>query len=87
MLVVMMLVVPVIQAADAGNGKKLYDAKCFRCHDTKIHTRTDRIIHTYTDLVNRVKFCDAQTEAGFTAQQRDDVTEYLNNTFYKYPRN
>jgi cytochrome c5 len=70
--------------ASIENGKKLYAAHCTSCHDTKIHTRPNRIIHTYGDLVNRVKFCDAQSQAGFTDSQINDVAEYLNSTFYKF---
>ena len=71
-------------AASVEDGKKLYAAHCTTCHDTKIHTRPNRIIHTYGDLANRVKFCDAQTKAGFSAEQLKDVTDYLNTTFYKF---
>jgi cytochrome c2 len=71
-------------AASIENGKKLYAEHCTTCHDTKIHTRPNRIIHTYGDLVNRVKFCDAQSKAGFTDVQIHDVAEYLNTNFYKF---
>lgn len=71
-------------AASIENGKKLYAANCTACHDTKIHTRPNRIIHTYGDLVNRVKFCDAQAKAGFSESQINDVAEYLNANFYKF---
>jgi len=71
-------------AANAENGKKLYAEHCTTCHDTKIHTRPNRIIHTYGDLVNRVKFCDAQSKAGFSEAQINDVAEYLNLNFYKF---
>ena len=71
-------------ASNTENGKKLYDANCNGCHDTRIHTRPNRIIHTYGDLVNRVKFCDAQVNAGFTDAQLTDVSDYLNSAFYKF---
>lgn len=76
-----------LASANAGNvenGKKLYDANCHGCHDTKVHTRPNRIIHTYGDLVNRVKFCDAQVKAGFSDDQIKDVSDYLNTEFYKF---
>ncbi len=65
-------------------GKQLYDKNCQGCHDTRIHTRPNRIIHTYGDLANRVKFCDAQVQAGFTDEQLKAVTDYLNSAFYKF---
>lgn len=71
-------------AADAEHGKEIYQARCHGCHDTRVHTRPNRIIHTYEDLVNRVRFCDTQAKAGFTDKEIYDVAEYLNNEFYKF---
>ena len=71
-------------AADAAPGKQLYDDNCQGCHDTRIHTRPNRIIHTYGDLVNRVKFCDTQVKTNFSETQIKDVTDYLNTEFYKF---
>ena len=71
-------------AANAENGKKIYESKCGGCHDTRVHTRPNRIVHTYEDLVNRVRFCDANAKTSFTESDILDVSEYLNNEFYKF---
>lgn len=71
-------------AADAKNGKKLYTAKCGGCHDTRVHTRPNRIVHTYEDLVNRVRFCDTNAKTNFSDSDIFDVSEYLNNEYYKF---
>ena len=71
-------------AANAEHGKKLYEERCGGCHDTKVHTRPNRIVHTYEDLVNRVRFCDNAAKAGLKDSEIYDVSEYLNNTFYKF---
>ena len=71
-------------AADAEHGEKLYKERCHGCHDTRVHTRPNRIIHTYEDLVNRVRFCDSQAKAGLKDSEIYDVAEYLNNEFYKF---
>ena len=71
-------------AANAENGKKLYTERCGGCHDTKVHTRPNRIVHTYEDLVNRVRFCDNAAKAGLKDEEIYDVSDYLNNTFYKF---
>jgi hypothetical protein len=71
-------------ASDVINGKKQYDQKCQGCHDNKIHTRPNRIIHTYGDLVARVKFCDGAAKSHFTDTEMVDVIDYLNATFYKF---
>ncbi|MCG6968167.1 MAG: cytochrome c [Gammaproteobacteria bacterium] len=73
-----------VYAGDVENGKMLYEKNCLGCHDTRIHTRPNRIIHTYGDLANRVKFCDAQVKAGFSDDQLKSVTDYLNTEFYKF---
>ena len=71
-------------ASDISNGKKQYDKKCQGCHDNKIHTRPNRIIHTYDDLVGRVKFCDGAAKANFSDTEMVDVIDYLNDAFYKF---
>lgn len=71
-------------ASDIAKGKKLYDQKCQGCHDNKIHTRPNRIIHTYEDLVGRVKFCDNAAKANFSEAEITDVIDYLNDAFYKF---
>ena len=71
-------------AANAEHGKKIYESKCGGCHDTRVHTRPNRIVHTYEDLVNRVRFCDANAKTSFTESDILDVSEYLNNEFYKF---
>ncbi|MGD8884218.1 MAG: hypothetical protein PVF34_01270, partial [Gammaproteobacteria bacterium] len=63
---------------------KLYKERCGGCHDTRVHTRPNRIIHTYEDLVNRVRFCDNQAKAGLSDSEIYDVAEYLNQAFYKF---
>lgn len=79
------LAFPVL-AADEAKGKKLHDAKCFGCHDTRQYTRKNRIVHTYDDLHGRVEFCDAASNAGFSFNDIDDVVAYLNAEFYKFKK-
>jgi mono/diheme cytochrome c family protein len=71
-------------AADVEKGKKLYTERCGGCHDTKVHTRPNRIVHTYEDLVNRVRFCDNAAKANLSEEEIYDVSDYLNDTFYKF---
>ena len=75
-----------VLAADSANGKKLHDAKCTSCHDTRQYTRKNRIIHTYEDLHARVEFCDGASDAGFSFDDIDDVVNYLNDEFYKFKK-
>lgn len=73
-----------VLAANAENGKKLYTSKCGGCHDTRVHTRPNRIVHTFEDLVNRVRFCDTNAKTDFSDSDILDVSEYLNNEYYKF---
>ncbi len=76
--------IPTAFAVDAKKGEKLYSAKCGGCHDTRVHTRQNRIVHTYEDLVNRVRFCDTNAKTKFSEDDILDVSEYLNEKFYKF---
>ena len=71
-------------AADAANGEKLYNGGCFKCHDTTIHTRPDKIIFSKKALIKRVEFCEGNAGMNWNKSQIEDVAEYLNKTFYKY---
>lgn len=73
-----------LAAGDSANGEKLYRSACLSCHDTSIHTRADKIIFSKKALRKRVEFCEGNTNTNWNASQMDDVTEWLNATFYKY---
>ena len=74
------------EAGDPTKGEALHKAKCFGCHDTRMYTRKNRIVHTFEDLQGRVEFCDAASNAGFTLDDIDNVVEYLNVEFYKFKK-
>jgi hypothetical protein len=71
-------------ATNSENGKKLYNKKCLGCHDSHIFTRPNRIVHTHEALGNRVEFCDSQIKSGFNSKDQADITDYLNDDYYKF---
>lgn len=73
-----------LAAADIDNGKALYMKNCMGCHDTGVHTRTDRIIFSKKALRKRVEFCDVQAGSSLSSQNLTDVTEWLNQEFYQF---
>jgi hypothetical protein len=77
-----------LQLANAADmpGKALVDKHCQRCHDNSIFTRPDSIIHSWSELQARVEFCDSASHAGMTEEEMSQVVEYLNKTFYKFPK-
>ena len=69
---------------NTAQGKKLYETHCFSCHDSKIHTRPETIIHSFSALKKRVQFCQNNNQLNWSATQIDSVAAYLNGTFYKF---
>ena len=82
----LMLGVPLAQAADARQGQALYQANCTGCHDTSIHTRPNSIIHSLDGLEKRVQFCETGNRLQWSAAQIEDVAAYLNESFYKFQK-
>ena len=61
------------------------DASLVRRNAASIASRFGgRIVHTYEDLVNRVRFCDNAAKTHLKDQEIYDVSDYLNNEFYKF---
>lgn len=71
-------------AADAENGKRLYEAGCVRCHNSEIFTRPDRKIKTLEGLKKRVHQCVLMAQLPWFDEEIDDVIEYLNVYFYNF---
>ncbi len=77
---------------DADNGGKLLDERCTACHvnmfgddGSAIYTREDHSVQTVEGLMARVEVCNVNTQNGeLSTDQIDDITAYLNETFYKY---
>lgn len=72
-------------AADIKNGKALLDANCFKCHDTSVYQRGDKgRIHSMAALKKQVRRCEQTLGLTWFDDQIDDVSQYLNATFYKF---
>ena len=69
---------------DIKQGEKLLNDKCFKCHDTSIYTRPNRIVHSYPALLKRVRFCESQLGLTWFDDEIDSVAAYLNTNFYKF---
>jgi mono/diheme cytochrome c family protein len=77
---------------DAENGGKVLDERCTACHvnmfggdGSAIYTRDDHSVQTVEGLMARVEVCNINTQNGeLNADQLDDITAYLNETFYRY---
>lgn len=70
--------------ADTSNGQKLHDANCMKCHDDGMYTREDRFIKDRKALRTQVQRCELNLGLQWFDEQIDDVTNYLDQTYYKF---
>ena len=71
-------------AVDLVKGKALHDSVCTTCHKSDYYTRKDSIIHSSAGLTKQVTNCQAGAGEEWTPAQIEDVTAYLNATYYKF---
>ncbi len=69
---------------DAASGKKLHDANCLSCHKDEVYKRKDRHVTSLEGLKEQISGCSHQITAKFGAEQRSDLTKYLNDTYYTF---
>ena len=79
-----------VNAEDAHPGKAIHDESCLKCHignhDEKFYTRENRRIKDLKGLGTMVKMCDANLGTSLFDEDMEDVTNYLNDNFYKFPK-
>ncbi|MEN8206257.1 MAG: cytochrome c [Pseudomonadota bacterium] len=71
-------------AADIKNGKKLQQKNCMSCHDDGMYTRENRFIKKESSLRTQVQRCESTLGLKWFEEEIDDVTAYLNKTFYHF---
>lgn len=71
---------------NAKNGEKLHTKHCTACHKNEVYTRKNKNVKSFSALAGRVKGCSGQVGANFTREQLQDVTKFLNSSFYKFKR-
>lgn len=68
------------------SGKALVDQACQQCHDNGMYSRSNSILQSYPELQARVEFCESNSKAHWNETQINQVIEYLNDTYYKFPK-
>ncbi|MFO1301131.1 MAG: hypothetical protein U1F17_12260 [Burkholderiaceae bacterium] len=72
-------------AADAAQGRTLYEIRCGGCHDRSVHARTVRSAKSFAQVRAWVVNWDRQTGALWRDDEIDAVTRYLNERYYRFP--
>ena len=71
-------------AADLQRGEGLYLNHCLSCHESTAHIREDRHAVSMHELRRWVARWAVQLELGWSQREIEDVTAYLNRTYYRF---
>ena len=71
-------------SGDSADGKRLHDANCMGCHDTRIYTRKDRLVGSLDALQKRLSDCSHMAKKEFSAIETQNIIKYLNDQFYQF---
>ena len=79
-------------AADIDNGEQLHAENCVTCHHPKaegdhshLYTRKEnRKANDLAGIASMVRMCDANLNTGWFDDEIENVTAYLNQTYYKF---
>lgn len=82
-MLLLVFVVPV-DAADIENGDDLHFENCTGCHQESIYTRDDRNVDSMERLGLQVRFCKDSLELAWFDEDVEDVTEFLNQEYYRF---
>ena len=69
-------------AADAAQGRLLYETHCGGCHYEKLHSRKATKIRTFAELKTEVARWAPQANRNLTPSEIDDIAEYLDQSHY-----
>ena len=70
-------------AQDAERGRLLYQTYCGGCHYERVHDRLRSEVKDLSDLRDMVARWAPQTKRRFTLDEREDITQYLNESHYR----
>ena len=72
-------------AADAVRGRALYEERCGGCHAESVHGRSKRVAREFEAVRGWVKRWNDSLALRWNDQDIEDVTVWLNATYYRYP--
>jgi mono/diheme cytochrome c family protein len=74
----------IASSADEARGKLLYETNCSECHTKSVSERPNRKAKSISDIRHSVVQWEKYKGYKWSGEEIDDVTQYLNNRFYKY---
>lgn len=74
-----------VSAADADRGRELYESRCGECHSESVHGRAKREATDFKDVRRWVSRWRDNLGLRWGDDEIDDVSVYLNDTYYRYP--
>ncbi len=75
---------PGVLGASPERGESLYLNHCLSCHESTAHIRENRRAMTRAEVRRWVARWSVQLELGWGPNEVDDVTAYLNRTYYRF---
>jgi mono/diheme cytochrome c family protein len=74
-----------LRAVEFDRGQALYENHCSACHDPQSHVAGEtRHVATLADLRARVAAWSVHSGLNWSAEDVNDVTDYLNRRFYQF---
>lgn len=90
-IAMMIIAAPGTALSDMANGEKLHSTTCISCHvsmfgddGSAIYTRANHRVKDLPGLKSQVTFCERNLGFTWFDDQIQDVTDYLNSTYYKF---
>ena len=71
------------RAAEAERGRLLYENHCKVCHTSVVHIREERKATTREEIQTWIRRWRKELGLQWGTAEIDDVTEYLNNRYYR----
>ena len=72
-------------AGDAKRGEGLYSQQCRECHSESVHGRMNRAARNFTAIREWVRHWNESLKIGWSSEEVEDVTTYLNAAYYHFP--
>jgi cytochrome c553 len=69
---------------EEASGVSLHKENCARCHGADDYPKENSKMDSYKRLHTMVGMCDAQLGTELFPEELQSITDYLNNSFYKF---